>query len=48
MDRIAEAIAAWSPRAVAAVRQALSHGIELPLEKGLDLERRLAVSLTKE
>ena len=43
---LAESLAALEPRAVSAAKRALRHGMDGPLGRGLELEGRLAVTLT--
>jgi len=46
-EGIAEAIASYDPRAVKNAKQAVTRGMDLPLDQGLDLEWRLAQSLRR-
>ena len=41
-ESVADKIAGWDQRAVRAIKQAVSRGLDLPLEEGLKLESRLA------
>ncbi len=44
--RLADVIASLDPDAVFAARTAIAEGMDLPLDQGLDLERRLAARLS--
>jgi len=44
-ERLAERIAGFNPLAVASAKQAVTRGLDLSLEQGLELEARLAGSL---
>lgn len=44
-ERLAERIAGFNPLAVACAKQAITRGLDLSLEQGLELEARLAGSL---
>ena len=41
-ERLAEKIAGFDPMAVAGAKQAITRGLDLTLEQGLELEARLA------
>jgi enoyl-CoA hydratase/carnithine racemase len=43
-ESLAYKIAGWDQRTVQAIKQAVSRGLDLPLEEGLKLESRLASS----
>jgi enoyl-CoA hydratase/carnithine racemase len=43
---LAEQLAGYEPRVVAAIRQAVREGVDLPLAEGLRLEARLAATIT--
>jgi enoyl-CoA hydratase/carnithine racemase len=44
-ERLAQRIADFNPRAVACAKEAITRGLDLSLERGLELEARLAGSL---
>lgn len=46
-EEIAKKIASFSPAAVRSVKKAVTHGLDLTLEQGLSLEKRLASNLAK-
>ncbi len=41
-EALAQKIASYDPRAVRAIKQAVSRGLDLPLDEGLRLEKRMA------
>jgi enoyl-CoA hydratase/carnithine racemase len=44
-ERIARRLARWEPSVVEAVKRAVVEGLDMPLDSGLRLERRLAARL---